>query len=381
MSDIDYTGNTQERVPCVVVLDCSGSMAGDPINELNAGLKQFKTSLMEDGTAKTSVCVSLITVGWPDNSASLLMDFTDAVDFKPVELSANGMTPLGAGINLALDKIQEFKDEAKTKSQKYKRPWLFVMSDGAPTDPSDVWAEAVRRANEAVVGNKAVIFPIAVEKADTNKLQEISQKEVAKMSGVEFQKFFVWLSASLSRASKVNSGTDVQLPAIDSWAVVKGGRCNMNDADTIKYVEEQLKKCKPLQLLIVVFSGRCFRKGQSSLSDERMLIDEEWLILPKEQQNYIDDLKSHYDSGGFWEAASHGYYKLRVISNNRQCVFEYGRIDRSSLEIQNFMQPAIIFNLPDIEHGGARHSRELHEFINELLSRPDKFPRNRFCYD
>jgi len=224
MSDIDYTGNTQERVPCVVVLDCSGSMAGDPINELNAGLKQFKTSLMEDGTAKTSVCVSLITVGWPDNSASLLMDFTDAVDFKPVELSANGMTPLGAGINLALDKIQEFKDEAKTKSQKYKRPWLFVMSDGAPTDPSDVWAEAVRRANEAVVGNKAVIYSIAVEKADTNKLKEITGgKEVKRMSGVKFQEFFVWLSASLSRASKVKAGTDVQLPATDSWSVVKGG--------------------------------------------------------------------------------------------------------------------------------------------------------------
>jgi len=223
MSDVNFEGNSKQRTPCVIVLDCSGSMDGNPINELNAGLREFKNSLMDDPQAMTSVCVSFIAVGGPNSSAELMMDFVDAVDFQPVELSADGGTPLGAGIILALDKIEEFKSEAKSHSQKYTRPWLFVMSDGEPTDPSDVWAEAVRRAKEAEVGKKAVIFSIAVGNANTNRLQEISEKSVAKMSGVKFKEFFVWLSGSLSRASKTAEGTDVQLPARDSWSFVSGG--------------------------------------------------------------------------------------------------------------------------------------------------------------
>ena len=222
MSDINFEGNTRQRTPCVIVLDCSGSMTGDPINELNTGLKEFKKSLMEDPTAMTSVCVSLIAVGGPSNSAELIMDFKDAVDFEPVELSADCQTPLGAGIILALDKIEEFKVEAKANNLKYTRPWLFVMSDGEPTDPSSVWAEAVRRAKEAEIGNKALIYSIAVGNANSSKLQEISKSAVAKMTGVKFKEFFVWLSGSLAIASRTSGGTDVQLPGRDSWSFVSG---------------------------------------------------------------------------------------------------------------------------------------------------------------
>ena len=220
MSDINFEGNSRQRTPCVIVLDCSGSMQGSPIDELNAGLQEFKDSLMEDPVAMTSVSVCFISVG---GSAEVMMDFIDAVDFEPAGLSADGATPLGEGVILALDKIEEFKREARANDARYTRPWLFVMSDGEPTDSADIWSEAVRRAKEAETGKKAVIFSIAVGNANVSKLQEISEKSVAKMSGVKFKEFFVWLSGSLSKASRTSEGTDVQLPARDSWSFVAGG--------------------------------------------------------------------------------------------------------------------------------------------------------------
>lgn len=223
MSEINFEGNSKQRTPCVLVLDCSGSMTGSPIKELNAGLKEFKKALTEDHVALTSVSVCVISVGGPHSSADLMMDFVDAIDFEPVELQADGATPLGAGVILALDKIEEFKQEAKLHDNKYTRPWLFVMSDGEPTDDSDVWSEAVRRAQEAETGKKAIVFSIAIGKANTAKLGEITKKSVAQMSGVKFKEFFVWLSGSLSRASRTTEGTDVQLPPRDSWSFADGG--------------------------------------------------------------------------------------------------------------------------------------------------------------
>lgn len=223
MSDINFEGNSRQRTPCVLVLDCSGSMEGDRINQLNAGLREFKNSLTEDPVAMTSVSVCIVSVGGPSNSADVMMDFVDAIDFEPIDLKADGTTPLGEGIILALNKIEDFKKEAKEHDNKYTRPWLFVMSDGEPTDDSNVWSEAVKRSMEAETGKKAVIFSIAIGNGNTSKLQEITQKSVAQMSGIRFKEFFVWLSGSLSKASKTTEGTDVQLPARDSWSFVSGG--------------------------------------------------------------------------------------------------------------------------------------------------------------
>ncbi|WP_206514438.1 hypothetical protein [Xanthomonas euvesicatoria] len=38
----DFAENPENRCPCLLLLDTSGSMAGKPIEQLNAGLLQFQ---------------------------------------------------------------------------------------------------------------------------------------------------------------------------------------------------------------------------------------------------------------------------------------------------------------------------------------------------
>ena len=41
-ADVGFVDNPEPRCPCVLLLDTSGSMQGQPISQLNAGLKQFE---------------------------------------------------------------------------------------------------------------------------------------------------------------------------------------------------------------------------------------------------------------------------------------------------------------------------------------------------
>ena len=139
------TENYSQRVPCAVVMDCSGSMQGQPIESLNRGLKMFEQALKNDEMASRSGRIMLIRVGGSGEGVEISHPFADVDQFTaPVE-SASGATPLGAAVLLALDKIEEEKARLRASGLSYHRPWLFVMSDGAPTD-GPTWSAACRRA-------------------------------------------------------------------------------------------------------------------------------------------------------------------------------------------------------------------------------------------
>lgn len=41
---VEFAENANERTPCILVLDCSGSMRGEPIKQLNTGLQALEKS-------------------------------------------------------------------------------------------------------------------------------------------------------------------------------------------------------------------------------------------------------------------------------------------------------------------------------------------------
>ena len=94
--DIVLQDNNNQRLPCVLVLDGSGSMRGGPIDELNRGLEVLEAELKQDDVACQRVQLLVIRVGGNDE-VEVLSDWTDAIDFIAPAIDANGTTPFGEG--------------------------------------------------------------------------------------------------------------------------------------------------------------------------------------------------------------------------------------------------------------------------------------------
>ena len=110
--DIDFeVANTNQRTPCILVLDASGSMqtevagGGTRIGQLNSGLQALKNELLEDPTARSRVQLAMVVVGGPSAEAEILMNWTEAREFQPLPIGADGSTALGRGLIVALDAV------------------------------------------------------------------------------------------------------------------------------------------------------------------------------------------------------------------------------------------------------------------------------------
>ena len=223
---VDYVNNTNQRTPCVLVLDASYSMGAKTssgksrIEELNEGIKELENALKSDTTALTRVQLSVVAVGGPTQSAEMLMDWTDASNFTAFELSPGGSTPLAEGLNIALQLIETSKENLRSNGISYTRPWMIVISDGEPTSSNSSWADAISATQNAVADRKVEIFAIAVEGASEQKLNDIANRPCAKLSGMKFKELFVWLSDSLSAVTHSRPGEEISLPETDPWRSV-----------------------------------------------------------------------------------------------------------------------------------------------------------------
>ena len=206
---VEFADNLEPRCPCILLLDVSYSMAGDRIEELNAGLQIFKENLMQDDLASLRVEIAIVTFGGDTKTGvKVKQDFITADQFSPPVLSATGGTPMGVAINLALDKIQERKSIYRQTGVPYYRPWIFMITDGEPTDE---WQSAARRVKEAEERKSVAFFCVGVMEANIEKLARISTRQPIKLKGLNFREMFVWLSQSLTSVSHSVVGEQVPL--------------------------------------------------------------------------------------------------------------------------------------------------------------------------
>jgi hypothetical protein len=59
----DFAENPEHRCPCVLILDISGSMGGQPIAELNDGLRTFRQELDSDDLTLKRVEIAQVLFG------------------------------------------------------------------------------------------------------------------------------------------------------------------------------------------------------------------------------------------------------------------------------------------------------------------------------
>lgn len=214
---VEFAENPEPRCPCILLLDTSGSMSGAPINALNEGIKVFKEELNRDELAAKRVEIAIISF---DSSVNVVQDFVTADQFEPTELTASGLTQMGAAIEKALDIISNRKSLYRNNGITYYRPWVFMITDGAPTDSDVVINRVKARIKDEEAKKRLALFAVAVENADITKLSEIAVRTPIKLKGLHFREMFLWLSASMGRVSQSRPDEQVALPSPAGWGVI-----------------------------------------------------------------------------------------------------------------------------------------------------------------
>jgi len=213
---VELASNPEPRCPCVLVLDVSGSMAGAPIAALNAGLQTFQTELQGDSLAAQRVEVAVVTFGV---RLEMACDFQTAQNFHAPALLASGETPMGAAVCQAINMVAQRKAAYKQAGLHYFRPWIFLITDGAPTDD---WTSAAALVRQGESSKAFALFTVAVKGASLDILRQLAVRPPLELDGLKFRELFVWLSQSQRSISQSKPGEEakVALPNPAGWATL-----------------------------------------------------------------------------------------------------------------------------------------------------------------
>ncbi|MBY0528111.1 MAG: VWA domain-containing protein [Gemmataceae bacterium] len=214
---LEFAENPEPRCPCILLLDTSRSMENKPIAALNEGLQAFRIELLKDPLAKQRVEIAIITFG---GTVRVIQNFITVDTFTPPLLTASGQTPMGTAILTALDLLDARKAQYLANGIAYYRPWIFLITDGAPKgEDLEITRQAVQRLRADETAKKVALFAVGVEGANMKLLAKVSVRPPLKLKGLRFVDMFVWLSKSAERVAHSQEGEQVALPPVD-WGTV-----------------------------------------------------------------------------------------------------------------------------------------------------------------
>lgn len=121
------TFSAAKPLPVVLLLDTSGSMAGQKIETLNTAVVKMLNTFVKNEVHETEFLVSVITFG---GRATLVVPPRRASSVQLGSFRSEGGTPLGEALRMAKAMIE---DRDQTPSRAY-RPLVVLVSDGLPTD-------------------------------------------------------------------------------------------------------------------------------------------------------------------------------------------------------------------------------------------------------
>jgi uncharacterized protein YegL len=184
------------RLPVYLLLDCSGSMSGDPIEAVRQGVRMLVSDLRGNPQALETAYLSVITFA---SSAQQVCPLTELMTFQEPLLEASGSTSLGEALKLlerCLD--NEVRKSSPTQKGDWK-PLVFLMTDGQPTDNWEMAADSLKQKK---LGN--IIACAAGSGADAQLLKRVTEVvvEIHNLQPDSLKAFFKWVSSSIKTTSQ-----------------------------------------------------------------------------------------------------------------------------------------------------------------------------------
>lgn len=236
------------RLPVYFLVDVSESMVGDPIQQVQDGMRMVVQELRTDPYALETAFVSVIVFA---GKAKCISPLTELYKFYPPIFPIGGGTSLGTALEFLMDDME--KNIVKTTAEQKGdwKPIIFLLTDGVPTDdPTAAFAKWNARCRR-----KANIIAISIgDNTDTQLLGQISDNvlRLNKTDEFSFKAFFKWVTASIKATS-----VSVSDMGDDSVQLAPANGINLEKVDTTKpcIVDENF----------VVLIGKCSNTKQPYL--------------------------------------------------------------------------------------------------------------------
>lgn len=190
------------QVPVCLCIDCSYSMkSSGKIKQLNESIKKF----IERNANDTNVCdnLTLCIITYGGEKARVINDFTNIKKIRFKDLVADGGTPMGEAVSMAVGCIKQERQLLREEGVPTNKPLLFIFGDGRDNFPNGPeMKKAIEDVNEMVEANKLKVQVVGVGDFEKEDLQKFCPgEEIKTFSQFEMEKIFDMLSKSITGAS------------------------------------------------------------------------------------------------------------------------------------------------------------------------------------
>jgi len=163
-----------EVLPCYVVCDVSLSMT-DYIEEVNAGLREFRGAVHADPTVAARIMVCVIGFAAKPTVLQPLRPAAALAELGASRLDAE--TNFGLALTLLREMIVQDVRVLKTDHHRVHRPVVFFTSDGRSTDPT-TWPEAFAALADSAWPLHPTVIAFGLGAVDLDTLDRIGTSRV-----------------------------------------------------------------------------------------------------------------------------------------------------------------------------------------------------------
>ena len=208
----DLINNPAPRLPLCICVDTSYTMLiNSRIKQVNEGIRKFISDIHNDYYAIDMVELCIISFG--GDKARIEQEFktVDYIHFN--DMKANGRTPIGSAVMLALDAIEKRKENYDSHGITSYKPWIVIISDGAATDD---FTMASSRLLALQRSNRVKVTCIGIGDEDNALAHFEINKKVSQLRDFQLNKVFSWLSKSMTLTSQQSNVESYEAPSFDA---------------------------------------------------------------------------------------------------------------------------------------------------------------------
>ncbi|WP_394617415.1 hypothetical protein JNUCC0626_48840 [Lentzea sp. JNUCC 0626] len=158
-------------LPCYLVCDVSFSMSGH-LDEVNAGMREFRGVVHANRRAAAQIRLCVVVFA---DSPLVVRPLLPAIDpTENIRMRQESGSDFGSAFTLLRTVIESDVRALKSERVRVRRPMLFFVSDGRPTDPA--WPAALARLTATAACPEMIAFGLGA--ADQPTLGRIGTSRV-----------------------------------------------------------------------------------------------------------------------------------------------------------------------------------------------------------